>query len=64
MDQQIDYKKAWQIPYEMGQRLGSFTMARLARLTFREVAQKTHFVRPPVRRVRHKPELCATLTLA
>lgn len=40
MDQQINYQKAWQIPYEMRQRLRTFAMARLSRLTLQEVAQK------------------------
>lgn len=39
MDQQISYKKAWQIPYEVQQRLGSFAFSRLARLSSRDVTE-------------------------
>lgn len=39
MDRQINYKKAWQIPYEVRRRLGSFSVARLASLTPREVTR-------------------------
>lgn len=39
MDRQIKAERAWAIPYELKQRLGTFSFSRLAALTLRDVTQ-------------------------